>query len=150
MTAPRNRRPNNLGEPPRDHVAEFLRDRHGLADSPQRVPQATASGAASEASGEARSEASPQAGSSPLGGRRPKRKRRPPAWTPRHEAVLVLVLTEPGLRRQQVAERTGYSRWQVSRIARSPDFRERYNRAIDRRLEYTLRRQVRRGLFARP
>ena len=64
--------------------------------------------------------------------------RRPyPRWQRRHEAVLRLMVEKPHLMRSQIANATGYSRWQVSRIMNAPDFRARYRElraVIDRQL----------------
>ena len=64
--------------------------------------------------------------------------RRPyPRWQRRHEAILRLMMEKPHLMRPQIASATGYSRWQVSRIINSPDFRARYRElraVIDRKL----------------
>ena len=64
--------------------------------------------------------------------------RRPyPRWQRRHEAILRLMMEKPHLMRSEIASATGYSRWQVSRIMNSPDFRARYKQlraVIDRQL----------------
>jgi hypothetical protein len=47
------------------------------------------------------------------------------------------MVDKPQLKRSEVANATGYSRWQVSRIINAPDFRERYRElraVIDRQL----------------
>ncbi len=60
-----------------------------------------------------------------------------PHWQRRHEAILRLMVDKPHLMRSEIANATGYSRWQVSRIMNAPDFRERYRElraVIDREL----------------
>jgi len=60
-----------------------------------------------------------------------------PRWQRRHEAILRLIVEKPHLKRCQIASATGYSRWQVSRIMKAPDFRARYRElraVIDRQL----------------
>ena len=64
--------------------------------------------------------------------------RRPyPRWQRRHEAILRLIVDKPHLMRSEIANATGYSHWQVSRIINAPDFRARYRElraVIDRQL----------------
>ncbi len=64
--------------------------------------------------------------------------RRPyPRWQRRHEAILRLMVEKPHLMRSEIANATGYSHWQVSRIMNAPDFRARYKQlraVIDREL----------------
>ena len=58
-------------------------------------------------------------------------KRPYPRWQLRHEAVLRWLLTHPSGKLYECAAATGYTRWQVSRIARSPDFLRRLEAALD-------------------
>jgi hypothetical protein len=47
------------------------------------------------------------------------------------------MVDKPHLMRSEIANATGYSRWQVSRIMNAPDFRARYKQlraVIDREL----------------
>jgi hypothetical protein len=51
--------------------------------------------------------------------------RRPPSFRPAHIAVLAYVLERPGASNANIAEATGYTRWHVSRILNSWEFRTR-------------------------
>ncbi|MDA5092472.1 hypothetical protein O2N63_00010 [Aliiroseovarius sp. KMU-50] len=62
-------------------------------------------------------------------------KRPYPAWQHRHEAVLLWMLQNPAGKRYECARATGYSRWQISRIVNSPEFKRRYQEVLDWRLE---------------
>ena len=58
--------------------------------------------------------------------------RRPyPRWQRRHEAVLLWCLQNPGGKLKGCAREVSYSRTHVSRIINSPDFRKRYNAALE-------------------
>ncbi len=60
-----------------------------------------------------------------------------PRWQRRHEAILRLMMEKPHLMRCEMANATGYSRWQVSRSINAPDCRARYRElraVIDRQL----------------
>ena len=67
--------------------------------------------------------------------------RRPyPACQRRHEAVLLWLLQNPGGKQYECAKATGYSRGHVGRITASPEFKRRFQEALDKRLElYALR-----------
>ena len=53
-----------------------------------------------------------------------------PSWQRRHEAVLLYLLQRPAAKLDEVADATGYSRWQISRIIHGPDFLQRYRAAL--------------------
>ncbi len=53
-----------------------------------------------------------------------------PAWQRRHEAVLLYLLQRPAAKLDEVADATGYSRWQISRIINGPEFLRRYRAAL--------------------
>jgi hypothetical protein len=53
-----------------------------------------------------------------------------PAWQRRHEAVLLYLLQRPAAKLDEVADATGYTRWQISRIINGPDFHQRYRAAL--------------------
>lgn len=52
-----------------------------------------------------------------------------PRWRRRHEGVLLYLLKHPSARRGECAAATGYSKWQISRITNSAEFRDRLNDA---------------------
>ena len=54
-----------------------------------------------------------------------------PRWQRRHEAVLVWLLENPTRKLKACAQATGYSRTHISRIVNSPDFRTRYEVALE-------------------
>ncbi|MCH9053038.1 MAG: hypothetical protein IIA72_18580 [Proteobacteria bacterium] len=58
-------------------------------------------------------------------------KRPYPRWQRRHEAVLLWLLENPPKKLKDCAAATGYSRTHISRIINSPDFRARYEAAVD-------------------
>jgi hypothetical protein len=71
--------------------------------------------------------------------------RRPyPRWQRRHEAILRLILEYPLLSRTEIAAATGYSPTHISRIVNSPDFRERYERAVEYKHQEISRRAIER------
>lgn len=49
-----------------------------------------------------------------------------PNWRPRHEEVLLWMLSNPGGKQHACAKATGYTPSQVSRIVNSPGYRKRY------------------------
>lgn len=65
-----------------------------------------------------------------------------PRWRQRHQAVLEFILANPIARREVVALATGYSPWQISRIANSPNFRDRLEQAFHYRLMEIARLRV--------
>jgi len=74
-------------------------------------------------------------------------KRPYPAWQRRHEAVLLWVLQHPAGKQYECAEATGYSRWHISRIICSPEFKRRFEIALDMRLQHMV---VRRSEYKKP
>jgi hypothetical protein len=54
-----------------------------------------------------------------------------PAWQRRHEAVLQYMLEYPAAPYGEVARATGYSRWHISRITNSLEFRRRHRAHLD-------------------
>jgi len=58
-------------------------------------------------------------------------KRPYPRWQRRHEPVLQWILAHPNGKLAECAAATGYTPSQVSRIARSPDFIDRLEAALD-------------------
>jgi hypothetical protein len=58
-----------------------------------------------------------------------------PSWQRRHETVLLFFLEYPASSIAACAAATGYSPWQVSRIACSPDFRRHYAEAVKLRTQ---------------
>ena len=61
-----------------------------------------------------------------------------PNWQPRHITVLLWILMNPGGKQYECAKATGYSRWQVSRIVNSPDFKAKFAEAMDRRMRHAV------------
>ena len=55
-----------------------------------------------------------------------------PTWQPRHEAVLLYMLERPRAKLDEVAQATGYSRWQVSHIRCAPEFSRRHRAMLDK------------------
>ena len=53
-------------------------------------------------------------------------KRPYPKWHRRHDAILLYLMSHPVATNKEIAEATGYSPSQVSRIMCSPDFEARY------------------------
>ena len=54
-----------------------------------------------------------------------------PKWQPRHEAVLQYMLEYPAAPYGEVARATGYSRWHISRITNTLEFRRRHRAHLD-------------------
>jgi hypothetical protein len=54
-------------------------------------------------------------------------KRPYPRYQRRHDAILLRILENPSLTQKEIAEATGYSASQVSRIMCSPDFQAQYD-----------------------
>ena len=54
-----------------------------------------------------------------------------PSWQNRHEAVLQYMLEYPAADYGEVARATGYSRWHISRITKSLEFRRRHRAHLD-------------------
>ena len=55
------------------------------------------------------------------------KRRFPPRLRPRHHDVLKYLLQNPGASTKEIGDATGYTRWQISRIVRSYEFRVRFN-----------------------
>jgi hypothetical protein len=54
-------------------------------------------------------------------------KRPYPRYQRRHDAILLRILENPSQTQKDIAQATGYSASQVSRILCSPDFQDRYD-----------------------
>lgn len=54
-------------------------------------------------------------------------KRPYPSYQRRHHAILLAACRDPGKKQKQIAEETGYSESQVSRIMCSPNFLQTYD-----------------------
>jgi hypothetical protein len=54
-------------------------------------------------------------------------KRPYPRYQRRHDAILLRILENPSLTQKEIAQATGYSPSQVSRILCSPDFQVQYD-----------------------
>jgi hypothetical protein len=52
-------------------------------------------------------------------------------WQRRHEGVLLYVLRNPAAKQYEIARQTGYSKWHVCRIMRSPEFEARLRPVLD-------------------
>jgi hypothetical protein len=65
-----------------------------------------------------------------------------PAWRPRHEAVLQYMLEYPAADYGEVAHATGYSRWHISRITNSLEFRRRHRAHLDAASTQAARRML--------
>jgi hypothetical protein len=56
-----------------------------------------------------------------------------PSWQRRHQAVLDWLLQNPAKKLYVCAEETGYSPTHISRIVNAPEFKRRYQLALDRK-----------------
>jgi hypothetical protein len=67
-----------------------------------------------------------------------------PRWRRRHEAVLAWLLDHPAGKIKDCAVAIGYSRWHVSRIVNSPDFKARYKNLMDIQARMVAENYIRR------